>query len=288
MPSSAAAPQQSTPPPMNAAFDMRRTRHAIGEFSATLKFFQAVSSNTFAKVKQTAQREATRLELPVPIRQQTFQFAIGPNVQLPPAQMPEGFGFHSFARTGEIETAILCEPDGVVLTLHDYDSWQIVHPMIVETLGNLAEEYLTEVPAVRSFAVQYLNEFKSHEPGNVSTAEVFKPNRWLPKFGVEGDQPWHCHSGVFIPRDARSRFLVNVNFDIGTSLEPTGAPHTLLKLLILVSLNFDVQGQPPLTVAVGDAREVLKEISDTVHGVEKDVLGEVLSEDYLKMVGAIK
>src|SRR5262249_41374257 len=137
---------------MTDSFEIRRERHAIGEFSATLRFFQPVTAEIFTRVKQAAEREAQRLGLPVPIKQQTFQFAFGPTpAPLPLTQLPEGFGFHSFARDGEIETAILCEPDSTVLTLHDYDAWATVHPMIVETLGPIAEEYLAEVPAIRSF-----------------------------------------------------------------------------------------------------------------------------------------
>ncbi|HET9129657.1 MAG TPA: hypothetical protein VFO86_01850, partial [Terriglobia bacterium] len=62
----------------------------------------------------------------------------------------------------------------------------------------------------------------------------------------------------------------------------------LVKLLIFVSLNFDVAGQPPLTVAIGDARERIRELSDTVHSLEKELLGEILSEEYLRMVGAVR
>lgn len=273
---------------MANAFEMRRPRHAIGEFTATLKFYQGVGADTFSRVKLAAEKQAERLKLPVPIKQQTVQFSLGVAPQIT-QQAQEGIGYQSFARDGEIETAILCEPDSIVLTLHDYEKWQTVHPMIVETFSPIAEEYLSEVPAVRSISLQYLNEFRSREENEVSTGELFKSDtKWLASFGLMGKQPWHCHSGLFIPVTDRSRFLVHVNCDVATAqFAPHGTTHTLAKAFILVALNFDIPGEPPLTVAIDDARQAISEYMNQAHTLEKQLLAEVIADEYLEMMGAL-
>lgn len=273
---------------MSLSFEMRREHHAISEFSATLNFFQPVGPATFLAVKEEAKRQAETLDLPAPIRRQSLQFTIG-NGSAVPAPIPlEGFGYQSFANTGEIDTALLCEPASVAYTTHRYSCWAEILPRLVATFGAVGVQYLKEVPSIRSFTVQYINEFRSRSPGLVGTKELFRPdNQWLAPAGVETEDLWHCHVGRYVPIASSSRFLVNVNFDVNLVQMPDlPVPVTVVRVLILVSLNYDIPGQSVLTIPASRLDAELRDHFERAHVLEKQILAEIFADDYLEAIGA--
>lgn len=150
-------------------YQLRREKHAIGEFIATLKFSAAVSAPTFAKIVPLLNEAAKELDLPAPMNVQVFNVAFG-TPQMPPP--PSGTGFQRFAANGEIACSLWCDGDSISLTFRDYDRWKYILPKIVKTFSKIVPGYMAQVPAIHSFAVQYLNEFRGHKSWRLSPSHT--------------------------------------------------------------------------------------------------------------------
>ena len=148
---------------MSLNYGLRRQRHAIGEFTASISFFQPVSAATFAAVVATLKEVAAHLDLPAQMPIQVFQFTVGqvPAGALPPAGTPTGVGFQRFSKEGEIAESLMCDADSITYVLREYTVWEVVGPRITEAFEALAARYISEVPAIQSVRVQYLNEFRA-------------------------------------------------------------------------------------------------------------------------------
>lgn len=275
---------------MKPAFEMRRDKHAISAFAAFLRFFMPAGPSAFALVRSAAEKEAARLNLPAAVRQQTFMInvggiAVGANSL--PSGVLQGFGFQSFTRSGEVETLFMCEPDSLALTLTDYESWEVVLPQISQLFGTVGKAYLSESPAIKSFQIQYVNEFRSINDGPHCVDELFQANGWLPSFAAGVKEEWHSHNGMFVPIDDDSRYLVNVNFDINHSATPDRpVPSTLAKVTITVALNFDVLGRQPLVVGEYELGDAMLRYFNEAHTLEKKLVRQIFSEQYVEMMGA--
>jgi uncharacterized protein (TIGR04255 family) len=269
-------------------FEMRREKHAIGEFSAALRFFRPVGFETFAAVKAEAADQAKRIGLPTPLRQQIIQVAVGQPGQISPIPTIEGTGFQSFAKDGELDTALLCEADSIVYTLHNYSRWEHVLPEIVQTFSALGKKYFVEVPALKAFSVQYINEFRSVGPGLSSTAELFRqPNKWIAPFHGKSRELWHCHVGEFQAVDSHSRYLVNVNVDVNlANTQDRDFQSTVVRVLILVSLNYDLPGQSPLAISAEELEQTLRQKFTQAHTLEKEIVRQVFADEYVEAMGA--
>jgi hypothetical protein len=274
---------------MELNYNIRRESHAIGEFSATLKFAAPVGPSAFTRVLARLSECAQKLDLPAPMNIQVLNFAVG-GPMMPPHAAPfalSGNGFQRFLPNGEIASSLRCDQDSIVITIREYERWHTVLPQIVDTFGVIGEEYLPEVPAIISFSVQYLNEFKAKTPEVVEASEIFKAeSRWVAKFGPTSDQPWHCHVGRFIPGDSSYRYLVNVNCDIVHTPAPGDAQaHNYARILILAVRNYDLPDVGPLVISVENFRAELERNYNDIHSLEKRILGEVISDDYLAIMG---
>lgn len=265
-------------------FKLRRDAHSISEFNAVLVFSNSVSMHAFARVIEQLKTAAADLDLPAQMNVQVVNFTL-PNGQMPPP--PPGLGFQRFARDGEIACSLWCDADGIRLTIRDYDRWHNVFPKLLQAFLTIAPAYMSEVPAIKVCQVQYLNEFASNETAEISASEIFRSGSpWMAPFSANIAQPWHCHVGQFMPADDRSRYLLNVNFDVAPQpYPPTPVTRNFVKLLILVSRQYDLPGKGPLVLAVDELRAALEENFNSAHSLEKRLLSEIISDDYLDVMG---
>ena len=273
---------------MTLNYDIRRETHAIGEFSATLKFAGPVGTQAFANVLVRLKEAADRLELPAPMNFQVLNFAIGdPNIPMPPPIAMNGGGFQRFLPNGEIACSLRCDPDSIIFSLREYDRWHHVLPKIVETFAAIGEAYLSEIPAVRSFGVQYLNELRSKTAEHRDATELFKSeSKWIASFASGSDEAWHCHVGQFLQTGENQRYLVNVNCDIAPNIGPgEQAAHNYVRVLILAVRNYDLPDFGPLMVDVENFASAIESNFNDAHSLEKCILGQVISDDYLAIMG---
>ena len=134
---------------MKLHFELRREHHAIGEFTASLHFFQAVSAATFTGVTERLRELSTELDLPSPAPVQIFEFTVGPQGASGSAGGPKSaLGFQRFSKEGEIAESLSCEADSITYVLRDYTVWEEVAPKLESIFSKLASEYIKEVPAI--------------------------------------------------------------------------------------------------------------------------------------------
>lgn len=268
-------------------FEMRRENHAIGEFSATIELFSEISDEAFLETKKIASQIAKQLGLPVPVKQQGFQFSVGPEMSAKPVSI-EAIGYQKFAPDGEVDTLFLCEQNKLTVTLHSYVCWIDTKQLLQSIFEPLLNSYLDDVPAVKHISLQYVNEFRSLNPYPTKTDEMFRPeSKWIPDFCRNSEQNWHTHGGIFKP-NGDSRFLINVNLDLKTAeAEGLDFPVSVLNNLILIRLGYDIPGKPPLVVDVENRWEVLENCFDQVHTLEKETLFEIYSDEYLQSMGTL-
>ena len=273
---------------MPLRYELRRERHAIGEFTATLQFFQAISAPTFADVarKLTALAESLNLPAPVPIQ---VMAAVGqqssPGVTQTTTQM--GMGFQRFAANGEVETSLICDGDEIAFTSRDYTTWEEMKPAVLRVFVDLSAPYVSEVPAIKSLRLQYTNEFLSIKPDVHRPTEIFKPkSQWIAPFAYSLDQAWHCHVGRYFPIDDNQRMLVNVNCNVAkVKRQETDDLHSYVSVVLLSGCFFNVAGGRPLIVTEEDTEHALDQLLEDAHVLEKKILAETISERYLAAMG---
>lgn len=279
-------PEEALSGVMALNFEIRREKHAIGEFIARMQFAKDVGAPTFAKIVSVLKEVAADLDLPAPLNVQSFVFAIGNPAGPPPSPMG-GSGFQRFSSNGEVACSLVCDPNSIAFTLREYDRWMATLPVIAETFSRIGREYLAEVPAIRLFSVQYINEFRAVSPETSNTAELFRAqSKWIAPFSYESGEPWHCHVGQFIPSDGDHRYLVNVNCDISPNTLPgEDQARYYARVLILAARHYDIPGNGPLIVDVESLRSVIEENFNDTHSLEKRMLGEIISDEYLAIMG---
>ena len=267
-------------------FEIRREKHAIGEFVAKMQFASDVGGQTFAKIASLLKEVAAELDLPAPLNVQSFIFAIG-NPPGPPPSSMGGSGFQRFSTNGEVACSLVCDSNSITFTLREYDSWSAVLPVITDTFSRIGTAYLAEVPAIRMFSVQYVNEFRATNPKTSSAAEIFrKSSKWISPFSYESDQPWHCHVGQFIPTGGDYRHLMNVNCDISPNIMPgEDVALNYARVLILAACHYDLPDVGPLIVDVESLRLAIETNFNDSHSLEKMLLGEIISDEYLAIMG---
>lgn len=268
-------------------YELRREpHHAIGEFSAIIRFANGISASTFAKVVGELNQVAKELDLPAPVNLHSVTIAIG-NSNGPKPEPINSTGFQRFASNGEVACALVCDAETITFTLRDYERWDKVLPVLTNQIARLAAIYATQVPAVRSFLVQYLNEFRAKGPHIMLTDELFKgESRWLAPIGRYNEHPWHCHVGEFQNADVNYRHLVNVNFDISPNTFTQGHPPlNYAKLLILAANQYDLPNAGPLIVDVDNIAGEIERNFNTAHSLEKRLLNEIISDEYIALMG---
>lgn len=267
-------------------YDIRRENHAIGEFSATIRFASAVGPTTFSRVLDALKPIAEQLELPAPVNFQTVKIAIG-NPSGPPPETINGAGFQRFAKTGEVACALVCDADSITYTLREYERWRDVLSVLVEKLAPIAAIYASEVPAVRNFLLQYVNEFYAKAPHIQSSDELFKASsRWLAPLGLQNERPWHCHVGEFLDATDEYRNLVNVNFDVSPKVFAQGeVPRNYVRILILTANHYDLPSKGALVTNADTISGDIERNFNAAHSLEKRILNEIISDEYIAIMG---
>lgn len=143
---------------MNLAFELRRPRHAINEFLGSVRLFDAINPVVFMKVAEKLERLSEELRLPALIPQSDAE-TIGFGSDLGQYRV----GYRRFAQDGEVSAALVCDPQSVTLSRRDYTTWDDIGSEMISAFKGLLEIYITDVPAINSFRLQYENEL-SHEP----------------------------------------------------------------------------------------------------------------------------
>ena len=102
----------------------------------------------------------------------------------------------------------------------------------------------------------------------------------------EAKDGWHVHTGKFSPQTENKRLLQNVNFDF------TEQENSVFRLraLILSGIFYNIPGKQPLIVdiASADPQEILAAHLEEAHDDEKRAIGEIFSDPYLRLMGAIE
>jgi uncharacterized protein (TIGR04255 family) len=269
---------------MNLNYRLRRERHAITEFVATVQLFQPVGQVVFTNVVSGLKTLAQQLNLPAPTP--IIQFGFG---QLVGAQMlpTGGVGFQRFAADGEIAESLVCDGNSINYTLREYSSWIEVKPKILDVFATLLEIYAEEVPALSSLRLQYLNEFSADSGTTRSASELFKPNKWVPSFALEMEDAWHSHIGAFLPAEGDLRYLINVNCDISNAQQPAVDLNTwVAKILVLSGCYYNIVGASPLVFEPGNIARDLDGVLEDSHNLEKFTLRQIIADPYLKAMGA--
>lgn len=267
-------------------YDIRREKHAIGEFSAIINFAGPVSATTFSMVLAALKPVAENLELPAPINIQMVNIAFGGPAGAQ-SQPISSAGFQRFATTGEVACALVCDANSITFTLREYERWQNVLPVLTEQIASIAAAYASEVPAVRSFLLQYSNEFRANSTHVWNTDELFKQDsRWLAPIGKSSEQPWHCHVGALSEANGNFRSLVNVNFDVSPNIFVAGeAPRNYVRVLVLASNQYDLPTVGALVVRPDNIASEIERNFNLAHTLEKKVLNEIISDAYIAIMG---
>lgn len=274
---------------MGMTFEQRREHHAIGEFTATVRFFKALSGNTFARAAAELAAYASAHKLPAPVTRQVISFQLDQTGATAPITTPQIAGWQRFAPTGEPDVTILCDDSSIQYVTRTYTSWIEIREVLADFFCQIGEIYTSEVPAVTSFQLQYLNEFRDTSESFNPGQELFRSeNDWIIPNVSRFQDAWHSHCGSFEQLSEQHRRLINVNVDCRRQPFPGLAhPASLISLLILVAENFDVPGEQPLIVPPNLLRQQLLENFDSAHTREKAILSELLVDQYLEKMGAL-
>jgi uncharacterized protein (TIGR04255 family) len=268
-------------------YELRRSHHAIGECSVHVKFFQQLPPHAFAEIVTAVSGLGQRLNLPAPVNVQLFQIPIGNVPIMSPTPMGT-IGFQRFAPDGEVERSLIVNGDTVSFTFRDYVRWEDHLDEIVAIFDEIAQIFIKSVPAIHSVRLQYINELRSRQPNTELAGEIFRSGtRWVSPIGFDTPENWHCHTGKFFNIDQSKRHLVNVNADITTRPKPDGVPSNFVQLIIMAGVHFDIPGSQPLIVSADSCRATIRSVLDEAHTLEKRVLAEVVSDEYLKAMGAL-
>lgn len=272
---------------MPLKFEQRRDRHAIGEFSAAVTFFQPVSANTMAKAVTELAAYARENNLPAPVNTQVFTFAVG---QATPPSAQQVAGWQRFSSAGEPEVTVTCDEVSIHFATRTYSSWAEIRPILSAYFARISQHYVSEVPAITGFQIRYLNEFRNVNAEFDPGTELFRaPNDCIIPNVARFRDAWHSHCGWFETVSQNRRRLVNVNVDckVGT-IPQVSHPVTTLGVSLLVSERYDVPNESPLVIPVGELEAHITEHLDDAHSREKAVLAELFADDYLKLMGALE
>lgn len=275
---------------MTLEFAICREKHAIAEFQATVRFTEPLDPGSFGDVSQAVTKTSQKMNLPARVATPTFAFEfgqVGGAKFSPPPINPLAIGFQRFATNGEIDERISADPISVSYVTRDYLGWEKTREVLSQALGEIAAQYAKRSLLVGTIQLQYSNEFSSLKNGFVPAQALFrKETRWVPPIFADLNDLWHSHVGMFLPGDGFKN-LVNVNVDaVFATTAERSEEFTNVKLLIVAARQFNTLGGRPLAVTASDMPTILLANLDAAHDLEKSVLFETLSDEYLRAVNA--
>ena len=274
---------------MNTHFQLRKNSHAIGEFSATLQFFNPVTPSGFVEITAALNKQAEKLNLPAvaPV----FAIQLGQQGPGPAPQMmqptPSSI-FQRYAPNGEIEESLTCDPQSITYTLYEYQSWKATKPRVKSIFLELSEAYIKEVPAVHSIRLQYLNQFRTDVISSSIENDLIRPDTtWVAHSLINSSDSWHSHVGTFVSRSDNKRNLVNVNCDVAHNVFATGQIQVIASVLFLAGCYYNISGLSPFIASESNMDEFLDVNLEEAHSLEKSVLRQVICDPYLIKMGAL-
>lgn len=275
---------------MGLEFAICREKHAIAEFQATVRFTQPLDPSGFGDVFTASAELSQKLKLPgrVPSASFAFEFGqVGGARISPPPVNPLEVGFQRFSPDGQVEERISADSLGVSYMTREYLGWARTREILSETFGQMTAPYAKQSLLIGTVQVQYANDFSSNDSGFVPAQALFRKDaRWVPPIFAVLDDLWHSHVGMFLP-DEGFKNLVNVNVDVVYSATPDRPEQfTSVKMLIIAARQFNTAGARPLALTASEMPATLLAHLDAAHDLEKSVLFETLSDEYLKAVNA--
>jgi uncharacterized protein (TIGR04255 family) len=275
---------------MGLEFAICREKHAIAEFQAIVRFTEPLDPASFGDVFGAAIGLSQKFNLPARVPMTSFAFEFGqvggPRISPPPVN-PLEVGFQRFSPDGQVEERISADPQSVSYMTRDYLGWEKTREILLDIFTQITAPYAKRSLLIGTVQVQYANDFSSQNTGFVPVQALFrKDTRWVPPIFAELDDLWHSHVGMFLPEEGFKN-LVNVNVDVVYSATPERPEQfTSVKLLIIAARQFNTIGARPLAVIASEMPATLLANLDAAHDLEKSVLFETLSDEYLKAVNA--
>ena len=261
-------------------------KHAIEACTSMVLFPQPVGSETFTAIAELARSLASKNNLPA-TREMSVPEMFG---NIFPASLPgqtTGIMFQRFASDGTIVAELKCERNAVTLLVRDYDRWATLRVTMDAVLAPLIPLYTSELSAIHSVRLQYDDRFvRDVNLGAGQTSEMFRrPCEWitLPAPEMVGD--WHSHFGIFNKHEDIGRELINVNATVQGGVY-NSTPSQSVGVTILVGEFFDVVGEQPLIVDSATSGSNVTDLLEKCHKRHRAILEEVLTEEYLKAIGA--
>lgn len=272
---------------MSLEFEQRRKKHAIGQFNAVVTFFRPLSSNGFASAAKALSEYASENNLPALLNQQVLTFEIGLGGQPTSFQQPQTAGWQRFAADGEVEQTISCDQNSVTFSTRNYPTWVELKPGLVDFFSRMSHVFFTEVPAISTFQITYINEFRRLSASSDGSNGLFRNgSQWIVPNHERFTDSWHSHAGGFEDISDNHRRLVNVNVDYTKQITDVAQFQSFLSAIIVVSENYDLPNQPPLIVPVDHLETEIERNLENAHRREKEVLAELFSDQYLNLMGA--
>jgi uncharacterized protein (TIGR04255 family) len=275
---------------MSLEFGICREEHAIAEFQAVVRFTEPLDPANFVDVTNAALLLSQELKLPARVAPPTFAVdfsQVGGPKFTPPSLNPLAIGYQRFAANGDVEERISADSSSVSYVTQNYLGWQKTRELLLKIFSQLATPYVKQSLLIGTIQVQYGNDFSSHADGFVPVQALFrKDTLWVPPIFSKSNDLWHSHVGMFLPED-HLKNLVNVNVDVVYSTTADRPEQfTSVKLLIIAARQFNTVGARPLAVTTSEMPKALLAHFDAAHDVEKSVLFETLSDEYLEAVNA--
>ena len=270
---------------MTLNFEQRRDHHAIGQFDASLVFFRSLSATAFARAVSELENYAKENDLPVPINRQVIQFNFSGHSQVD-STPPQQAGWQRFASNGEIEMVVVLDDNSILFSCRKYETWEKMMPRIIEVFSRLSRHFLIEVPAITRFQVNYANEFRCTSEVFNSGQEIFRTNTpWLVPAIANTTDAWHSNCGQFESVTKMRRRLVNIQCASRRQGDPS-FEHSIsfVEATLSVAEAYDIPGESPLIVPLETVEEVLTGHFDAAHSREKELLRELISDDYLQLM----
>ena len=260
-------------------------RHSIEDFFLLIRFARQLSETTFANLVTQARSRAKRIGLPGEKQQQGMHFALdqfsGVSTQSHPLF---GINFLRFDASGTIEEALILERNSIGYRTNKYERWEQIVNRLEDLILPLAEVFISEIPLINSAQIQYIDRFLAIDQAAVDWSSLFcSGTRWVASGMIDTKTAWHSHCGRFEASLASqaSRRLINVNVDVGEPMPRIGLPPT--NSLSVLTLCADHFLKPD--VKLESFASEMRNHFDALHERSKEILSEVLHEDYLNRIG---
>lgn len=211
--------------------------------------------------------------------QQTVSMNFNPLQGVVPAPVTEldGYVYTLYSDKGLIKQQIQVLRNACVFMTTDYERWSNLVTDVRRHLGPIVE-HLPDTISITDLSLQYADKFRwVGDLSELSLTAVFcEGSPYIPPYLRECTDQCHSHHGYFYhtPNPYPHRRLDNINININD--EPTGARAIQIQCSHKATLRDHMKSNEFARVP---------EMYDALHSVHEDILGTLLSETVLKMIG---